>query len=97
VSDDVNVIVSCNGEQVIKTSGAISSHMQQCAAIAEIESGENVETSLLMVRDDGASVVKRTDVLYKRDPLVDVVIKRSSNEEKAVLDALLLLNPCKQN
>ena len=72
--EEVDVILFCNGEQVITTSGAICSHMEQCVAIAEIESGESVENSLLAA-PDGESYVKPTLLLLKRDPWVDVVTK----------------------
>jgi hypothetical protein len=41
----------CNGEQGITTSGAIANHMQECAAIAEIESEVSVENSLFDAPD----------------------------------------------
>jgi hypothetical protein len=79
-SDDVDAILSCDGDQVIPTSGAISIHVQQCAAIAEIESGETVENSLLAA-PDGESHVKPAVVFFKRDPWADVATKKGGGEE----------------
>jgi hypothetical protein len=53
--------------------------MQQCAAIAEIESGDSVENSLLAA-PDGFSYVKPIVVLFKRDPWADTVMKQGGRE-----------------
>jgi hypothetical protein len=75
----IDVMLLCNGKQVIGTSGAITNHMQQCAAIAEIELGGNVENSLFDAAD-GDSHVKSTVVLFNGDPWVDVVRKEGGKE-----------------
>jgi hypothetical protein len=53
--------------------------MQQCAAIAEIELGGNVENSLFDA-PDGDSHVNSTVELVKGDPWVDVVRKEGGKE-----------------
>jgi hypothetical protein len=65
--------------QVIPTCVAISGHLQQCAATAELESGENVENSLL-AGPDGESHVQPTVVVFKQDPWVDFVTKQGSRK-----------------
>jgi hypothetical protein len=75
----IDVILLCNGEQVIRTSGAIANHLQQCAVIAEIELGGNVENSLFDA-PDGDLHVKSSVVLFKGDPWVDVVKKEGGKE-----------------
>jgi hypothetical protein len=47
----VDAIFSCNGGQVILVSSAIDSHLRQCAAIKEIDSGENFENCVLAAPD----------------------------------------------
>ena len=56
MSDVLDAIISCDGEQLILTSVAIFSHMQQCVPIAKLESGESVENSLLPAPDWESSV-----------------------------------------
>jgi len=67
LSDAVDAIVSCNGEQVIPQASGIVCHMEECAAIAEIESGETVENSLF-APPAGKTHVESVVMLYKRDP-----------------------------
>ena len=73
-ADFGDVILSWNGEQVIPKSGAISSHMEQCAAIAEIESGEILETSLLAA-PEGKTHIQPTLIVYNGDPWANEVLK----------------------
>ena len=73
------MILSSNGEQVITTSGAISSHMEECRAIAEIESGESVENSLFAA-PDGETHVKPRVILFNGDPWADVVTKEGDSK-----------------
>jgi len=56
VSDVLDAIIWCDGEQLILTSDAIFSHMQQCVPIAKLESGESVENSLIPAPDWESSV-----------------------------------------
>jgi hypothetical protein len=67
VANVADAILSCNGEQVIPNSGAISPHMDQCPAIAEVVSGVDVENSLLDAAD-GEPYVKPVMILYSLDP-----------------------------
>jgi hypothetical protein len=64
---------------VIPTSGAISIHMGQCAAIAEIECGQSGEHSLFAA-PDGQSHVQPKLVLYKHDPWAGPVKGRCAGE-----------------
>jgi hypothetical protein len=59
--------------------GGISRHMDVCAAIAEIESGENVENSLLDA-PDGQPHVQPTVVVFKQDPWADLSRKQGCGE-----------------
>lgn len=56
MSDVLDAIIWCDGEQLILTSDAIFSHMQQCVPIAKLESGESVENSLIPAPDWESSV-----------------------------------------
>jgi hypothetical protein len=87
VSDHVGATLSCDGEQVIPTSVAIFGHMQQCAAIAEIESGEDVENSLLAA-PDGQSYVRSTVELFETDPWGEIGMEYGAGEgDKGTKDA----------
>jgi hypothetical protein len=79
LSDDTGSFICCNCDQVIPTSGGISRHMDLCAAIAEIESGENVENSLFDA-PDGQSHVQPTVVVFKRDPWAGLLRKQGGGE-----------------
>ena len=64
---------------MIPTSGGISVHVGQCAAIAEILSGESVENSLF-APPEGRTHIKSTLVLYDRDPWPNVVPRQGGSE-----------------
>lgn len=66
---------------MIPTCVAISGHLKQCAAIAEIESGEEVENSLL-AGPNGESHVQPTVVVFKQDPWADFVSGKGDQETK---------------
>ena len=68
--------------------GAILSHIDQCAAIAELESGEDVEDSLF-APPNGQSHVKPTLTLYKRDhwlPGIDTEDRGGNKKPKVMME-----------
>ena len=66
---------------MIPTSVAILSHMQQCAAIAEVVSGQNVENSLLDAAD-GQPYVRSKVEYYAWDPLTRVATEKVDRKAK---------------
>jgi hypothetical protein len=63
---------------VIPKPGGIVPHLEQCAAIAEIDSGETVENSLL-APPEGRSSVRSACYLYKHRPLAVPFLQPGSN------------------
>jgi hypothetical protein len=69
-------------EQVILNSVSISPHMERCAAIAEVESGERVEKSLFEP-PEGMTRVPSVMAVFFRDPSLDVAKKQDQEGVEA--------------